>query len=225
MGNGYMHVPSPRVPPMRILPAALADLDTLVPLFDGYRQFYGQPTDLARARAFLAERIERGESLILLARGEERRGPGLHPAVSAVLVGARGTHLAAQRLVRGGIGASARCGRGAVDSRGGVGARTRCGEPVVVHGAGQCAGAGLVRVAGLATRVGVLRVQPGLVRLNAHRSPWSARTPPRASRWSRRPRRPDSRRARCRCCHRRAGTRGRRAGSRSSLRWMHPAPA
>ncbi|CAM5543596.1 N-acetyltransferase family protein [Rhodanobacter lindaniclasticus] len=72
---------------MRILPAALADLDTLVPLFDGYRQFYGQPTDLARARAFLAERIERGESLILLARGEDGAGLGftqLYPLFSSV---------------------------------------------------------------------------------------------------------------------------------------------
>jgi len=47
--------------------ATIHDLDTVVPLFDGYRQFYGQPADLARARAFIAERFQHAESVILLA--------------------------------------------------------------------------------------------------------------------------------------------------------------
>lgn len=38
--------------------ATLADLDALVPLFDGYRRFYGQPSDLPRARDFLQARLE-----------------------------------------------------------------------------------------------------------------------------------------------------------------------
>lgn len=72
---------------MPIFPATLADLDTLTPLFDGYRQFYGQPCDLARARGFLAERIERGESLILLAKDDDGAGLGftqLYPLYSSV---------------------------------------------------------------------------------------------------------------------------------------------
>lgn len=56
--------------------ATPADLDVLAPLFDAYRQFYAQPADLALARAFLAERMERQESVILLA---------VAPAVSAAL--------------------------------------------------------------------------------------------------------------------------------------------
>lgn len=72
---------------MNIHQASLADLDSLAPLFDGYRQFYGQPADLGKARSFLAERIERGESLILLARDEAGAGAGftqLYPLFSSV---------------------------------------------------------------------------------------------------------------------------------------------
>src|SRR5258708_17821567 len=47
--------------------AQLDDLAVLVPLFDGYRQFYEQPSDLAGASAFLADRIKRDESVIFLA--------------------------------------------------------------------------------------------------------------------------------------------------------------
>lgn len=47
--------------------ADLADLDTVAALFDAYRQFYEQTPDLARARAFISERMARHESLILLA--------------------------------------------------------------------------------------------------------------------------------------------------------------
>jgi hypothetical protein len=47
--------------------ADVRDLDLLAPLFDAYRQFYGQVPDLMRARAFLAERFVHHESLILLA--------------------------------------------------------------------------------------------------------------------------------------------------------------
>ena len=47
--------------------AVLADLDALVPLFDGYRQFYGQTSDEAAARAFLRARFEHGESFVFIA--------------------------------------------------------------------------------------------------------------------------------------------------------------
>jgi ribosomal protein S18 acetylase RimI-like enzyme len=43
------------------------DVDQLAPLFDAYRQFYQQPGDLPRARDFLLERLQRNESVILLA--------------------------------------------------------------------------------------------------------------------------------------------------------------
>lgn len=42
-------------------------VDLIAPLFDAYRQFYSQPADLARAREFLHQRMQRGESVVLLA--------------------------------------------------------------------------------------------------------------------------------------------------------------
>jgi ribosomal protein S18 acetylase RimI-like enzyme len=48
--------------------AGPADLDSLAGLFDAYRQFYGQPSDLARARQWLRERLRFGESVVLVAR-------------------------------------------------------------------------------------------------------------------------------------------------------------
>ena len=68
---------------VQICRATLQHLDRIVPLFDAYRQFYGQNSDLAGARAFLSERIERGESVILLAAD----GAGftqLYPCFSSV---------------------------------------------------------------------------------------------------------------------------------------------
>ncbi len=55
--------------------AVLADLDTLAPLFDQYRQFYRQAPDLAGARAFLLERFRHAESTLFIAHdGEQALG-------------------------------------------------------------------------------------------------------------------------------------------------------
>ncbi|HVR81535.1 MAG TPA: GNAT family N-acetyltransferase [Luteimonas sp.] len=64
----------------------LADIDALAPLFDAYRRFYAQPGDLARAREFLCERLQRGESVILIAE-RDRVAAGftqLYPMFSSV---------------------------------------------------------------------------------------------------------------------------------------------
>ena len=52
--------------------ARAEDVDLVAPLFDAYRQFYAQPSDLALARAFLAERLTRGESVIFVAERDGR---------------------------------------------------------------------------------------------------------------------------------------------------------
>ena len=52
--------------------AQLEDVDELVPLFDTYRQFYDQPSDLTRARNWLRARIGANESVVVLAEREER---------------------------------------------------------------------------------------------------------------------------------------------------------
>lgn len=67
--------------------AGIRDLDMLVPLFDGYRQFYRHASDPARSRAFLAERFVHHDSLILLAHDEQGTGMGftqLYPLFSSV---------------------------------------------------------------------------------------------------------------------------------------------
>lgn len=68
----------------------LADLDAIAPLFDAYRGFYGQPADLPRARAWLQARMQRDESVVLVAErdsGGEARIVGftqLYPMYSSV---------------------------------------------------------------------------------------------------------------------------------------------
>jgi ribosomal protein S18 acetylase RimI-like enzyme len=68
--------------------ATLEDLDVLTALFDGYRVFYKQPSDPALARAFIGERLRRGESVIFIARdGGNREALGftqLYPMFSSV---------------------------------------------------------------------------------------------------------------------------------------------
>jgi len=68
--------------------ATLDDLDQLVPLFDGYRQFYGKTSDLAAARQFLADRLSRDESVVLIAQGSDDAAIGfvqLLPSFSSIL--------------------------------------------------------------------------------------------------------------------------------------------
>lgn len=64
------------------------DLDALVPLFDGYRSFYGRPTDPAAARGFLAARLACGESVVFIAfaGGKAVGFAQLYPSFSSVSV-------------------------------------------------------------------------------------------------------------------------------------------
>ena len=66
--------------------AVLADLAVLAPLFDGYRQFYGRPTDVAAAESFLRARFDHGESVIFLAHadGAPAGFTQLYPSFSSV---------------------------------------------------------------------------------------------------------------------------------------------
>ena len=59
--------------PTRLTPVPLVrqatvwDIDALAPLFDGYRQFYRQPSEPDRIRRFLLDRFEHNQSVILVA--------------------------------------------------------------------------------------------------------------------------------------------------------------
>jgi ribosomal protein S18 acetylase RimI-like enzyme len=52
---------------IRIQQATLDHLNDLVPLFDGYRQFFQQPSDLVGARTFLAQRLAKHDAVIFMA--------------------------------------------------------------------------------------------------------------------------------------------------------------
>ncbi|MCP9450711.1 MAG: GNAT family N-acetyltransferase [Nitrospira sp.] len=68
--------------------ATMQDLDRLVPLFNAYRQFYGQAPDLVAARRFLHDRLARNESLVLIAEDHDGVAIGfvqLYPLFSSIL--------------------------------------------------------------------------------------------------------------------------------------------
>jgi len=67
--------------------ATLADLEVVAPLFDAYRQFYAQASDLRLARNFLRARLQNNESVVLLATDEAGRVVGfcqLYPSFCSV---------------------------------------------------------------------------------------------------------------------------------------------
>lgn len=73
---------------MKIFKAETVDLQTASFLFDLYRQFYKQKSDIDSAKLFLSERILKNESVIFLAANEQtNEGMGfvqLYPSFSSV---------------------------------------------------------------------------------------------------------------------------------------------
>ncbi len=74
---------------MRIHQATVADVGTLTPLFDGYRQFYGKASEPERCEFFLRERLFRGESVVFVAsvEGQAAGFTQLYPQFSSVNTG------------------------------------------------------------------------------------------------------------------------------------------
>jgi ribosomal protein S18 acetylase RimI-like enzyme len=60
--------------------ARVSDVPVVAPLFEAYRQFYGWTPDRAASTRFLALRLERDESVVLLARVRPSPGKGQGPA-------------------------------------------------------------------------------------------------------------------------------------------------
>jgi ribosomal protein S18 acetylase RimI-like enzyme len=52
---------------LRVRSATIDDVDAIAPLFDAYRGFYGQPSDRARARRWIFDRLSRNEATVLIA--------------------------------------------------------------------------------------------------------------------------------------------------------------
>jgi ribosomal protein S18 acetylase RimI-like enzyme len=74
---------------VKTIRAGLEHLDVLTGLFDAYRQFYGQESDLPGARRFLEARLRNRESVVLLAVQDAALESGvgfvqLYPSFSSV---------------------------------------------------------------------------------------------------------------------------------------------
>jgi ribosomal protein S18 acetylase RimI-like enzyme len=67
--NNCKDFPSQEAENMKILRARLHDVDRVAVLFNEYRMFYKQPSDLEAARQYLAERLSKDESVIFIAIG------------------------------------------------------------------------------------------------------------------------------------------------------------
>ena len=57
---------------MTILQANFNHLDAIIPLFDGYRTFYKQASNIEATRQFLTQRLINKDSVIFLAYSDER---------------------------------------------------------------------------------------------------------------------------------------------------------
>ena len=67
--------------------ASKDNLDDLVGLFDGYRTFYKQPSNVVAAKKFLSERFKKDDSIIFLAYNKTNKPIGftqLYPSFSSV---------------------------------------------------------------------------------------------------------------------------------------------
>jgi GNAT superfamily N-acetyltransferase len=67
--------------------AELGDASLVAALFDGYRQFYRQASDLPLALSFIEERIQNKDSVIFIAEDEASHAVGftqLYPSFSSV---------------------------------------------------------------------------------------------------------------------------------------------
>lgn len=72
---------------IQVVRANTPQLDAVAQLFDAYRGFYQQPSNLGQSRAFIAERMAGNESAIFLAEGEEAEALGfvqLYPTFSSI---------------------------------------------------------------------------------------------------------------------------------------------
>ena len=71
---------------LKVVQAGLQHLDELADLFDGYRQFYRQASDVSEAKAFLRERLSQGDSVVFIAflEGKPAGFTQLYPSFSSV---------------------------------------------------------------------------------------------------------------------------------------------
>ncbi|WP_223490023.1 GNAT family N-acetyltransferase [Pseudomonas sp. A-RE-19] len=72
---------------VQVLRVDATHIDKVASLFDAYRGFYGQPSNLMQSRDFIAERIARDESVIFFAEDSTGEALGfvqLYPTFSSI---------------------------------------------------------------------------------------------------------------------------------------------
>jgi ribosomal protein S18 acetylase RimI-like enzyme len=85
---------NPEFPPLLLHPMSIQlrrattdDISLVAPLFDGYRQFYGQVSNLALAQQFIQARLTQNESVIFIAvdaNGQAQGFTQLFPSFSSI---------------------------------------------------------------------------------------------------------------------------------------------
>ncbi|MDX6233852.1 MAG: hypothetical protein QOH68_2929 [Nocardioidaceae bacterium] len=71
---------------MKVIRAQLANVSQAAPLFASYREFYGESYDLEASASFLASRLARDESIVLIAQDDAGLPVGfsqIYPAFSS----------------------------------------------------------------------------------------------------------------------------------------------
>lgn len=85
--NGYTAIRRPMNSKVRIHRAGPEDIAEIAPLFDAYRTFYGQPSNMQLATHFIRDRLTQADSVIFLAHDARGRPVGfaqLYPTYSSV---------------------------------------------------------------------------------------------------------------------------------------------
>src|SRR4051812_22504552 len=74
-GANYMEIDLGSTNQLQLIRVTAEHVELVAPLFDAYRQFYGQPPDPEGALRFLAGRLGQGESVIFaVVEGERALG-------------------------------------------------------------------------------------------------------------------------------------------------------
>ena len=72
---------------MKIIQATIENIDSLLPLFEGYREFYKQSSNPKEAYEFLSKRFRKNDTVIFMTFNQDNKASGftlLYPTFSTV---------------------------------------------------------------------------------------------------------------------------------------------
>ena len=80
--------------------ATAGDAEGIAKLFNDYRLFFGEPSDLPLAQDFIADRLHHTDSVIFFAQTPKERCVGFAQLISEFLLGFRRSSLDFERSIR-----------------------------------------------------------------------------------------------------------------------------